>query len=37
MGDTTTFQLTGGGRYFVIWITNLGENDQVHINEVKAS
>ena len=37
MGETTTFQLSGGGRYFVIWITDLGENDQVHINEVTAS
>jgi hypothetical protein len=36
MDDTTTFQLTGGGRYFVIWITDLGPNDQVHVNEVKA-
>ena len=36
MGDATTFQLSGGGRYFVIWITNLGPNDQVHVNEVKA-
>jgi eukaryotic-like serine/threonine-protein kinase len=36
MGDTTNFQLSGGGRVFVIWITNLGPNDQVHVNEVKA-
>jgi predicted Ser/Thr protein kinase len=33
---TTTFQLSGGGRWFVIWITDLGPNDQVHVNEVRA-
>jgi eukaryotic-like serine/threonine-protein kinase len=33
---TATFSLNGGGRYFLVWITNLGENDQVRIDEVKA-
>ena len=26
--------LNGGGRYFLVWITNLGANDQVRIDEV---
>jgi len=33
---TATFSLNGGGRYFLVWITNLGSNDQVRIDEVKA-
>jgi eukaryotic-like serine/threonine-protein kinase len=33
---TATFSLNGGGRYFLVWITNLGANDQVRIDEVKA-
>jgi eukaryotic-like serine/threonine-protein kinase len=33
---TAIFSLSGGGRYFLVWITNLGENDQVRIDEVKA-
>jgi len=33
---TATFSLNGGGRYFLVWITNLGDNDQVRIDEVKA-
>jgi eukaryotic-like serine/threonine-protein kinase len=37
IGSTTaTFSLNGGGRYFLVWITNLGSNDQVRIDEVKA-
>jgi len=36
VSGTTTFHLRGGGRYFVVWITSLGANDQVHVNEVKA-
>jgi serine/threonine protein kinase len=35
-GTTATFNLTGGGRYFLLWITNLGDNDQVRIDEVRA-
>jgi hypothetical protein len=35
-GTTGTFNLNGGGRYFLVWITNLGDNDQVRIDEVKA-
>jgi len=34
--EKTTFQLSRGGRWFVIWITDLGPNDQVHVNEVRA-
>jgi serine/threonine protein kinase len=34
---TTAFRLSGGGRYFVIWITDLGGNESVHVNEVRAS
>jgi eukaryotic-like serine/threonine-protein kinase len=37
VGGTTTFDLSGSGRYLVIWITDLGGNDSVHINEVRAS
>jgi len=36
MGATTTFRLKHGGRWFVIWITDLGDNSQVHVNEVRA-
>ena len=32
----TAFQLNGGGRYFLIWITDLGANSHVHVNEVTA-
>jgi eukaryotic-like serine/threonine-protein kinase len=33
----TTFDLQGrSGRYYVIWITNLGPHSSVHVNEVKA-
>jgi|SRR5579862_1314229 len=34
----TTFDLTNAdARYFVIWISNLGPHDQVHVNEVRAT
>ena len=33
---TTTFDLSGGGHYFVVWITGLGGYPSVHVNEVKA-
>jgi eukaryotic-like serine/threonine-protein kinase len=36
VGKTTTFQLLGGGRYFVVWITALGGYNSVHVNEVSA-
>lgn len=36
VGGTTRFRLHGGGRYFVIWITNLGDNSSAHVNEVRA-
>ncbi|HEU5212742.1 MAG TPA: protein kinase [Gaiellaceae bacterium] len=37
VSDTTTFTLDGGShRYYVVWITNLGSNSAVHVNEVKA-
>ena len=33
----TTFDLNGGsGRYFVVWITDLGGYSSAHVNEVKA-
>jgi serine/threonine protein kinase len=35
-GTTATFNLDGGGRYFLLWITNLGDNAQVRIDEIKA-
>jgi hypothetical protein len=35
---TTTWDLDGSGaRYYVVWITDLGEDSQVHVNEVKAT
>jgi serine/threonine-protein kinase len=35
--STTTFSLTGNeARYYLIWLTNLGPEDQVRINEVTA-
>jgi predicted Ser/Thr protein kinase len=33
---SATFSLKGGGRYFLLWITNLGANAQVRIDEIKA-
>ncbi len=36
-GATTTFRLNGKtARYYVIWITDLGDNAAVHVNEVTA-
>src|SRR5207248_5800540 len=37
VNGTISFPIRGTGRYFVIWITDLGGNPSVHINEVKAS
>ena len=34
---TTSFPIRGSGRYFVIWITDLGSNSAVHVNEVRAA
>ena len=37
VGDSTAFRLRGtSAEYYVIWITNLGGNDQVQIQDVKA-
>jgi len=37
VGSRTTFALRGhSARYFVVWITNLGANSSVHVNEAKA-
>jgi len=36
VGTTATFQLSGTGRYFVVWITDLGGNSSAHVNEVQA-
>jgi eukaryotic-like serine/threonine-protein kinase len=33
---TTSFPIRGGGRYFLVWITDLGSNSAVHVNEVRA-
>ncbi len=36
-GSHTTFTLNGTpARYYVVWITKLGPNSSVHVNEVKA-
>jgi serine/threonine-protein kinase len=33
----TAFSLDGGGRYFLVWITDLGDNNsKVHVNTVRA-
>jgi serine/threonine-protein kinase len=32
----TTFKLQNADRYLVVWITNLGDHNQVHVNEVTA-
>jgi serine/threonine-protein kinase len=38
VGATTTFPVSSGpARYYVVWITNLGPNRAVHVNEVRAS
>ena len=37
VGDQAIFNLHGGGgRYFVVWITDLGDHDSVEVNEVTA-
>src|SRR4051794_32863977 len=37
VGSRTTFALRGhSARYFVVWITNLGANSSVHVNEATA-
>ena len=37
VGQTTTFSVKSGpAQYYVIWITDLGGNDSVHVNEVTA-
>jgi serine/threonine protein kinase len=37
LGSTTQFSLHGSSeRYFMIWITDLGQNGVVHVNEVTA-
>jgi serine/threonine protein kinase len=36
-GSRTTFSIHGGSaRYYVVWITDLGRNSSVHVNEVTA-
>jgi eukaryotic-like serine/threonine-protein kinase len=35
-GSPATFDLTGGGRYFLLWITDLGGQRQVQIQEITA-
>ena len=36
VGSSTTFRLNGkNARYYLVWITDLGGNDQVQIQEVK--
>jgi hypothetical protein len=38
VNDGTTFTIgSGEHRYYLVWITDLGGNPSVHINEVKAS
>ena len=38
VGAETTFALDGHtARYYVLWITNLGTVDSVHVNEIKGS
>jgi predicted Ser/Thr protein kinase len=37
VSGTTTFPINGRGRYFVIWITNLGTEGLAHINAVRAA
>ncbi len=37
VGTTTKFSLDGdAARYYLVWITDLGDNDVVHVNEVTA-
>jgi hypothetical protein len=35
-GTEQTFDLSGGGRYFLLWITDLGSNEQVRVDEISA-
>ena len=38
VGGRATLSLDGhDARYYVVWITDLGSNSSVHVNEVKAS
>ena len=38
VSGTTTFTLNGSShRYYVVWITDLGPNSVVHVNEVRAT
>ena len=37
VNGTTVFKLHGAAaRYYVVWITDLGSNSSVHVNEVTA-
>ena len=37
VGSQATFALRGHtAQYYVVWITDLGSNDSVHVNEVRA-
>ena len=36
VGRQTTFTVDGKARYYVVWITSLGQNESVHVNEVTA-
>jgi hypothetical protein len=37
VGSRATFALRGHtARYYVVWITDLGSNDSVHVNDVRA-
>ena len=37
VGSQATFTLRGHtAEYYVVWITDLGSNSSVHVNEVKA-
>ena len=37
VGSSTVFPLLGkSSRYYVVWITNLGGQSSVHVNEVRA-
>jgi eukaryotic-like serine/threonine-protein kinase len=35
-GTLARFNLSGGGRYFLVWITDLGGHDQIRIDTVRA-
>jgi hypothetical protein len=37
VGRSTTYSITGGkARYYLVWITSLGQNESVHVNEITA-